>query len=265
MASKKSKTSLKKDVRATKKFGKEKKSGVGIVNTARVVEGTGKQDYRPVGKYKNQLQVIGDSLFAAGFNYVKDKTQHHKFKHTTRLERNRKELIKQILEEAEEDPKIEMNDEELEKRINERIQKSKRIRVQPTAKKIMDADKGEGKNIYEVSFHDEGIYENSKENMSEMTTEFWKANDIDHLHIQISEDDWDDENILNFDSESDLLESRRTNVMVKDDNGEIVSVRGRKKGDPKRKGYKLEEIQKGSKRKIINPHIKPKQENKESL
>ena len=83
MASKKSKTSLKKDVRATKKFGKEKKSGVGIVNTARVVEGTGKQDYRPHGKYKNQLQVIGDSLFAAGFNYVKDKTQHHKFKHTT--------------------------------------------------------------------------------------------------------------------------------------------------------------------------------------
>lgn len=66
-----------------KKFGKEKKSGVGIVKTARVVEGTGKQDYRPHGKYKDQLQVIGDSLFSAGFYYVKDKTQHHKFKHTT--------------------------------------------------------------------------------------------------------------------------------------------------------------------------------------
>ena len=63
--------------------GIEKKSGVGIVDSARVVEGTGKQDYRPSGKYKEQLQVIGESLISVGFNYVKDKNQHHKFKHKT--------------------------------------------------------------------------------------------------------------------------------------------------------------------------------------
>jgi len=47
-------------------------------------------------------------------------------KKSNRLEENRKELIKQILEEAEEDPKIELNDEELEKRINERLKKGKK-------------------------------------------------------------------------------------------------------------------------------------------
>ena len=63
--------------------GIEKKSGVGVVNTAIAIEGTGKQDYRPSGKYKEQLQVIGESLISVGFNYVKDKNQHHKFKHKT--------------------------------------------------------------------------------------------------------------------------------------------------------------------------------------
>ena len=47
-------------------------------------------------------------------------------KKSNRLEKNRKELIKQILEESEEDPKIELNDEELEKRINERLKKIKK-------------------------------------------------------------------------------------------------------------------------------------------
>ena len=64
-------------------FGKEKKSGVGIVDNAFAVEGTGKQDYRPTGKYKESLKVIGESLFQVGFNYVKDKSQHHKFKYPT--------------------------------------------------------------------------------------------------------------------------------------------------------------------------------------
>ncbi len=79
-----SKTKKRQD-RKDKKIAKgiEKKSGVGIVDSARVVEGTGKQDYRPSGKYKEQLQVIGESLISVGFNYVKDKNQHHKFKHKT--------------------------------------------------------------------------------------------------------------------------------------------------------------------------------------
>ena len=50
---------------------------------ARIVDGTGKkQDYKPYGKFKDKLQIIGDSLFAAGFDYVPSK-DHHKFKHPT--------------------------------------------------------------------------------------------------------------------------------------------------------------------------------------
>ena len=83
MASKKSKYSRKKDDRETKKFGKEKKSGVGKGLTGREVAGTGAKRYNPSGKFKRELQVIGDSLFQMGFAYVKDKSQHHKFKHLT--------------------------------------------------------------------------------------------------------------------------------------------------------------------------------------
>ena len=75
--------SRKRQHRYDKKIAKgiEKKSGVGVVNTAISIQGTGKQqEYKPYGKFKDKLQIIGDSLFAAGFVYVPSKDVH-KFKH----------------------------------------------------------------------------------------------------------------------------------------------------------------------------------------
>ena len=75
--------SRKRQHRYDKKIAKgiEKKSGVGVVNTAISIQGTGKQqEYKPYGKFKDKLQIIGDSLFGAGFVYVPSKDVH-KFKH----------------------------------------------------------------------------------------------------------------------------------------------------------------------------------------
>ena len=78
---KKSKNQLRKHAGDKKLKQLNKKDGKGIQTRN---EASGKGSYRPTGKYKKELQIIGDALFAVGFEYVSDKSskiKHHKFKH----------------------------------------------------------------------------------------------------------------------------------------------------------------------------------------
>ena len=61
----------------------KQKSGIGIQTKS---QPSGKNPFQPIGKFKKELQVIGDVLFRIGFEYESDKSgkiKHHKFKHKT--------------------------------------------------------------------------------------------------------------------------------------------------------------------------------------
>ena len=77
---KKSKNQLRKHAGDKKLKQLNKKDGKGIQTKG---QPHGRSSYKPTGKYKKELQIIGDVLFGIGFEYTSDKsnTQHHKFKH----------------------------------------------------------------------------------------------------------------------------------------------------------------------------------------
>ena len=76
------KSTHKKQNAKDKKQFQEKKSGKGKGFFRKSSVAGIKSSFKPQGRFKKQLSVIGDCLFEMGFEYVSDKKlKHHKFKH----------------------------------------------------------------------------------------------------------------------------------------------------------------------------------------